>query len=80
MRRRLLVDEGLLIISLAFARPLAVGENIHNLPTTRYILINFAFMLHSLTTGMQNTFFDGRGFAEHQSILLLSVSKNPHNL
>ena len=34
---------------------------------------------HSLTTGMQNHFFDGRGFAEHQSSLLWSFSKNANN-
>ena len=34
---------------------------------------------HSLTTVMQNHLFDGRGFAEHQSNLLWSVSENPHN-
>ena len=34
---------------------------------------------HFLTTGMWTTFFDGRGFAEHQSSLLWSVSETPHN-
>ena len=33
---------------------------------------------HSLATGMRNHLFDGRGFAEHQSSLLWSVSENPH--
>ena len=35
---------------------------------------------YSLTTGMQNYLFDGRGFAEHQSSLLWSVNKINKNL
>ena len=34
---------------------------------------------HSLTTGMQNHIFGGRGFAEHQSRLFWPVSENAHN-
>ena len=34
---------------------------------------------HSINFGMQNHFFEGQGFAEHQSSLLWSVSENAHN-
>ena len=45
--------------------------------------LNFAYECMStnnyLTTGMYNSLFDGRGFAEHHFRRVWSVSENAHN-
>ena len=55
------------------AHPLAVSENAHNSRTTCYILMKFCIV--SCVT----TFFNARGFAEHQSSRSSLVGKNAHN-
>ena len=62
-------------------RRLSVSENAYNSLT---VMIYFDQMLHTctcqhcLTTVMRNALFDGRGFAEHQSGRLRSVSEFDH--
>ena len=46
--------------------------------------LNFAYVYMStnnyLSTGICNSLFDGRGFAEDHSMCVWSVSENAHNL
>ena len=72
------MDEGLLSMSPVSFCLVAVSENVLISCTTWLIWSDIAYIYafqHSLTTGMQNHLFDGRGFAEHQSSPFWSISE-----
>ena len=65
-----------------FVRLLPISKNAHNSWTTWYILIKFCIRTHGNIAQPLTcvpSFFDGRGFAEHQTGRSWWVSENVHN-